>query len=95
MDKVCVLGAGQMGSGISQVVASAGYPVTMIDVSQEALDAIFAVREIGEAQLVACLAAHAIDAEAYRVAECYGSGRILGADPLGGNPIFRIPVPAA
>jgi 3-hydroxybutyryl-CoA dehydrogenase len=36
--RVGVLGAGQMGSGIAQVVAGAGIPVRMIDVSQAALD---------------------------------------------------------
>jgi 3-hydroxybutyryl-CoA dehydrogenase len=36
--KVFVVGAGLMGSGISQVCAQAGYSVWMCDVSQEALD---------------------------------------------------------
>jgi 3-hydroxybutyryl-CoA dehydrogenase len=34
---VAVIGAGTMGSGIAQVAASSGYPVTMFDVSSEAL----------------------------------------------------------
>ncbi len=38
MEKVCVLGSGQMGSGIAQVAATAGYPVTMIDNKQEMID---------------------------------------------------------
>jgi 3-hydroxybutyryl-CoA dehydrogenase len=37
-DRVAVVGAGQMGNGIAHVFAQAGIPVTMIDVSQEALD---------------------------------------------------------
>ncbi|MFL5630003.1 MAG: 3-hydroxyacyl-CoA dehydrogenase family protein, partial [Gemmatimonadaceae bacterium] len=37
-DRVAVIGAGQMGNGIAHVFAQAGFPVTMIDVSQEALD---------------------------------------------------------
>ncbi len=37
-DRIAVVGAGQMGSGIAHVFAQAGYPVTMIDISQEALD---------------------------------------------------------
>lgn len=36
--KVCVIGAGTMGSGIAQVSAQAGYETTMIDVKQEFLD---------------------------------------------------------
>ena len=37
-DKIAVIGAGQMGNGIVHVCAVAGYDVTMIDVSQAALD---------------------------------------------------------
>ena len=36
--KIAVLGAGQMGAGIAQVSACAGYEVVMIDVSQEFVD---------------------------------------------------------
>ena len=36
--KVAVIGAGTMGNGITHVFAQYGYPVTMIDVSKEALD---------------------------------------------------------
>jgi 3-hydroxybutyryl-CoA dehydrogenase len=38
MDRIAVVGAGQMGSGIAHVCALSGYPVTMIDVSQEVLE---------------------------------------------------------
>ncbi|MEP6692099.1 MAG: 3-hydroxybutyryl-CoA dehydrogenase [Gemmatimonadaceae bacterium] len=34
---VAVIGAGQMGNGIAHVFAQSGYPVTLIDVSQDAL----------------------------------------------------------
>ena len=37
-DRIAVIGAGQMGNGIVHVCAVAGYDVTMIDVSQAALD---------------------------------------------------------
>jgi 3-hydroxybutyryl-CoA dehydrogenase len=37
-DRVAVVGAGQMGNGIAHVFAHSGFKVTMIDVSQEALD---------------------------------------------------------
>ena len=36
--RVCVVGAGQMGSGIAQVAAVAGYDVTLVDVSRDQLD---------------------------------------------------------
>ena len=36
-DVIAVIGAGQMGNGIAHVCASAGLPVTMIDVSEAAL----------------------------------------------------------
>jgi 3-hydroxybutyryl-CoA dehydrogenase len=36
-DPIAVLGAGQMGNGIAHVFAQAGYPVTMIDISADAL----------------------------------------------------------
>ena len=37
-DKVAVVGAGQMGNGIAHVFAQSGYPVTMIDISADALE---------------------------------------------------------
>ncbi|MBA2687827.1 MAG: 3-hydroxybutyryl-CoA dehydrogenase, partial [Gemmatimonadaceae bacterium] len=36
--KIAVIGAGQMGNGIAHVFAQSEYPVTMIDVSAEAID---------------------------------------------------------
>ena len=36
--KVCVIGSGTMGNGITQVVAQGGYETTMIDVKQEFID---------------------------------------------------------
>jgi 3-hydroxybutyryl-CoA dehydrogenase len=38
LGEVLVVGAGQMGGGIAQVAAQAGYRVTLVDVSQEQLD---------------------------------------------------------
>ena len=37
-DRIVVVGAGQMGNGIAHVFAQHEFPVTMIDVSQDALD---------------------------------------------------------
>ena len=36
--KICVVGAGVMGSGIAQVCAQAGFPVNMYDIKQEFID---------------------------------------------------------
>ncbi len=36
--RICVVGAGQMGSGIAQVAAVAGFDVTLVDVSDAQLD---------------------------------------------------------
>jgi 3-hydroxybutyryl-CoA dehydrogenase len=36
-ERLCVVGAGQMGSGIAQVAAVAGYDVTLVDVSEAQL----------------------------------------------------------
>lgn len=36
--KVCVVGSGTMGNGITQVVAQAGYQTTMVDIKQEFID---------------------------------------------------------
>ena len=37
-ERIAVIGAGQMGNGIAHVFAQSGFPVTMIDVAQGALD---------------------------------------------------------
>ena len=37
VDRIAVVGAGQMGNGIAHVFAQSGFPVTMIDVSADAL----------------------------------------------------------
>lgn len=36
-ERVAVIGAGQMGNGIAHVFAQSGFPVTMIDVTDDAL----------------------------------------------------------
>ena len=50
--KIAVLGAGQMGNGITQVAACAGYDVTMIDVKKEFVDRGIAAIEKSLAKLV-------------------------------------------
>ena len=38
VEHIAIIGAGQMGNGIAQVSACAGYKVTMIDIKQEFVD---------------------------------------------------------
>ncbi len=52
VDKIAVIGAGQMGAGIAQVSAVAGIDVVMIDVSQQQLDRARAHIEKGLKRLV-------------------------------------------
>ena len=53
IEKIAVLGAGQMGNGIAQVAACAGYSVVMIDIEQEYVEAGLAAIEKSLARLVA------------------------------------------
>ena len=50
--KIAVLGAGQMGNGITQVAACAGYDVIMVDIQQEYVDRGIAAIEKSLAKLV-------------------------------------------
>ena len=52
IEKIAVLGAGQMGNGITQVAACAGYEVTMIDIKQEFVDKGIATIEKSLSKLV-------------------------------------------
>jgi 3-hydroxybutyryl-CoA dehydrogenase len=38
IDRVGIIGAGQMGSGITQVCAQNGFPVTLVDISEDVLE---------------------------------------------------------
>ena len=52
IDSIAVLGAGQMGNGIAQVAACAGYHVTMIDIEQSFVDLGMASIESSLSKLV-------------------------------------------
>ena len=52
IDSIAVLGAGQMGNGITQVAACAGYHVTMIDIEQSFVDRGMASIELSLSKLV-------------------------------------------
>jgi len=53
IESVGVLGAGQMGNGIAQVAACAGFQVTMVDIKQEYVDKGLAAIERSLGKLVA------------------------------------------
>jgi 3-hydroxybutyryl-CoA dehydrogenase len=68
--RLCVVGAGQMGSGIAQVAAVAGYDVTLVDVSPAQLDRARSGIERSLAKLVSkgSVDADAADAALERIA---------------------------
>ena len=51
-ERIVVIGAGQMGAGIAQVFAVAGFPVTMVDVASKAIERARAGIEKGLARAV-------------------------------------------
>jgi 3-hydroxybutyryl-CoA dehydrogenase len=63
-ETVCVVGAGQMGSGIAQVAAVAGYEVTLVDVAPAQLEKARSGIESSLAKLVEKERVKAADAEA-------------------------------
>jgi 3-hydroxybutyryl-CoA dehydrogenase len=63
-ETVCVVGAGQMGSGIAQVAAVAGYEVTLVDVAPAQLEKARSGIESSLAKLVEKERVMAADAEA-------------------------------
>ncbi|MEP6641930.1 MAG: 3-hydroxyacyl-CoA dehydrogenase NAD-binding domain-containing protein [Gaiellales bacterium] len=69
MTRLCVVGAGQMGAGIAQVAAVAGYDVTLVDVAPAQLDRARAGIERSLAKLVSkdSVAAEAAEAALARI----------------------------
>ncbi len=81
-ERVLVLGAGQMGGGIAQVAALAGYRVTMCDVSQAVLDRGLAAIRRSLERMAARGPLTAADADA-------AIGRIApSTDPAAGKDAF-------
>lgn len=66
INKLAVLGAGQMGNGITQVAACAGYEVVMIDIKDEFVDRGIATIEKSLAKLVSKERMTQADADAAR-----------------------------
>lgn len=78
--KIAVLGAGQMGNGIAQVAACAGYNVTMIDIQQEYVDRGIAAIEKSLAKLVSKERMTQEDADASRARISLSIDRSVCAD---------------
>jgi 3-hydroxybutyryl-CoA dehydrogenase len=78
--KIAVLGAGQMGNGITQVAACAGYNVTMIDIQQEYVDRGIAAIEKSLAKLVSKERMTQEDADASRARISLSIDRSVCAD---------------
>ncbi len=80
INKIAVLGAGQMGNGITQVAACAGYDVIMIDIKQEFVDRGIAAIEKSLAKLVSKDRMTQEDADAARARISLSIDRSVCAD---------------
>ena len=80
IEKIAVLGAGQMGNGITQVAACAGYEVTMIDIKQEFVDKGIATIEKSLSKLVSNERMSQGDADAARSRISGATDRTAAAD---------------
>ncbi|MBC28316.1 MAG: 3-hydroxybutyryl-CoA dehydrogenase [Euryarchaeota archaeon] len=80
IEKIAVLGAGQMGNGITQVAACAGYEVTMIDIKQEFVDKGMATIEKSLSKLVSKERMSQADADAARSRISGATERSAAAD---------------
>tara|TARA_B100000073_G_scaffold293842_1_gene257614 strand:- start:76 stop:924 length:849 start_codon:yes stop_codon:yes gene_type:complete len=80
IEKIAVLGAGQMGNGITQVAACAGYEVTMIDIKQEFVDKGIATIDKSLSKLVSKERMSQEDADAARSRISGATDRTAAAD---------------
>ena len=80
IEKIAVLGAGQMGNVITQVAACAGYEVTMIDIKQEFVDKGMATIEKSLSKLVSKERMSQADADAARSRISGATERSAAAD---------------
>ena len=80
IEKIAVLGAGQMGNGITQVAACAGYEVTMIDIKQEFVDKGIATIDKSLSKLVSKERMSQGDADAARSRISGATERTAAAD---------------
>jgi 3-hydroxybutyryl-CoA dehydrogenase len=82
IQKIGVIGAGQMGNGIAHVMAAAGYDVIMTDISQEALDKAIGQIEANLARQVSRgkIGEEAMNAAMARISTTLNLSDIGGAD---------------
>ena len=80
INKIAVLGAGQMGNGITQVAACAGFDVTMLDIKQEYVDRGISSIEKSLAKLVSKERMTQQDADAARARISSGIDRSICSD---------------
>ena len=80
IQKIAVLGAGQMGNGITQVAACAGCVVTMLDIKQEYVDRGISSIEKSLAKLVSKERMTQQDADAARARISSGTDRSVCSD---------------
>ncbi|NCG42982.1 MAG: 3-hydroxybutyryl-CoA dehydrogenase [Euryarchaeota archaeon] len=80
IQKIAVLGAGQMGNGITQVAACAGFDVTMLDIKQEYVDRGISSIEKSLAKLVSKKRMTQQDADAARARISSGIDRSVCSD---------------
>lgn len=82
VERIAVLGAGEMGAGIAQVVAGAGFAVTLIDVSADQLAAAAArnERELGRKVEKGKLEEDAAKATLARIETATDVGAVADAD---------------
>ena len=80
INKIAVLGAGQMGNGITQVAACAGFDVTMLDIKQEYVDRGISSIEKSLAKLVSKERMTQQDADAARARISSGIDRSVCSD---------------
>ena len=83
IERIGVVGAGQMGNGIAHVMAAAGYDVLMTDISQDALDA---ARGLIDRNLARQVARGTID-EASKAAAMERIGTTLTLTDLGATDL--------
>jgi len=80
IERIAVLGAGQMGNGITQVAAAAGYHVIMIDIEQEYVDKGLATIQRSLAKLVSKERMSQEDADATLARLCLATDRSVCAE---------------
>ena len=82
IERIAVIGAGQMGNGIAQVAATSGFEVVMIDINQDAVDRGMATieRSLGKLVQKERLSQEDADAARGRLSTSTDRGACAGVD---------------